>query len=68
MQLVAVELESFDEPLDGSFRFEREKGHAERDIPPLARVISKVEALAELLDDVLGLFFLREVSAHSWIK
>jgi hypothetical protein len=58
VQLVAVELEPFDEPLDGSFRFERQKGHAERDVSPLTRVIGKVEALAELLDDILGLFFL----------
>lgn len=58
MQLVAVELESFYELLHGPFRLERQKRHAERDVPPLTRVISEMETLTKLLDDILGLFFL----------
>ena len=58
VQLIAVELESFYELLHGPFRFERQKRQAERDVPPLTRVIGKMEALTKLLDDILGLFFL----------
>lgn len=58
MQLVAVKLKALNELLDRPFRLEGKKRHAKRDVPPLTGVFGKVEALAELLDDILSLFLL----------
>lgn len=58
MQLVAVELEPFDEFLYRALRLEGQEGQAEGDVSPLAGILRKPEALAQLLDDILCLFFL----------
>lgn len=58
VQLVSVERQALDELLHRAFRLERKQRQAERDVAPLPRVIGEAEALAELLDDALCLFFL----------
>ena len=58
MQLIAVELEPLNKFLDRPLRLERKEGETERDVPPLSWVLAEPEALAELLDDGLGLLFL----------
>lgn len=58
MQLVAIERQALDELLHRAFRLERKQRQAERDVAPLPRVLGEAEALAELLDDALCLFFL----------
>lgn len=59
VQLVAVVLEPLDQLLHGALRLEWEEREAEADIPPLTGVVGESETLAELLDDVFSLFFLR---------
>ena len=59
MQLVAVELQTLDELLDRAVGLEGEQRQAERDVAPLSRVFREPESLAELLHNVLGLFFLQ---------
>ena len=59
VELVAVELQALDQPLHGLLRLEGEEAEAERDVPPLPRVVREPEALAELLHDVLRLLLLR---------
>jgi len=58
MQLVTIKLQSFNELLDGPFRFEGEERKAVGDISPLPGLFCKSESLAELLDDALHLTFL----------
>jgi hypothetical protein len=68
VQLVAVERHALDEFLHRALRLERKERQAERDVAPLARVLRKPEALAELFDDALCLFFLffRACRACQW--
>jgi hypothetical protein len=58
VQLVAVKGQALDELLHRALRFERKERQAERNVAPLARVLRQSEALAELFDDALRLFFL----------
>jgi hypothetical protein len=58
VQLVAVERQALDKLFHRALRFERKERQAERDVAPLPRVLGEAEALAELLDDALRLFFL----------
>jgi len=59
VQFVAIERQALDELLHGPLRFEREERETERDVAPLARVFAEPETLAKLLDDALGLLFLK---------
>jgi hypothetical protein len=61
VQLIAVELQAFDELFDRSLRLEWEERQAECDVAPLTGILRKSETLAELLNNIFCLFFLLEV-------
>lgn len=58
MKFVAVELQAFYQFLHRPFGFKREKGQAEGNVSPLARILGKTEPLAKLVNYILCLFFL----------
>jgi hypothetical protein len=60
VQLVAIKLQPLNQLLHRPFRLEGQQRETERNVPPLARLLRKMEPLAQLLDNALRLFFLRK--------
>jgi len=55
VELVLVEGDTLDKLLDGRVAVEGEERQAEGNVAPLARLVGRLEALAQLLHDRLGL-------------
>ena len=58
MQFIAIELQPFDEFLDGALGLEWKKRKTECDVSPLSGIFAESEPLTQLLDHVLRLLFL----------